>query len=169
MRKEILARTFAFLMGIGVQPALAMGQDSGALCNRIAATLATYLGDPATTRSGQRVEVRQCPINSEIGTIQVAAWEKGATTPSLLIDTELRAVGQLVMIPGAYALEIVSGSASSVIGIVFEGGRPRLAVRDSTKGIIVIKSSRDSMTIELDDDDRTGRKRTYTLRSDLIQ
>ena len=138
--------------------------DSGGLCAKTVAVLTQHLGDPKQTLSGQRVEVRQCPLSSDIGTMQLVAWNAGGSEPALVIDTELRSLGKLVMVPGAYAFEIVSASASEVVGIVFEKGQARLAVRDSTKGATVISSDQDSLRIELDDG--SSRKRIYVLKGE---
>jgi hypothetical protein len=150
-------------VGFGSIPTVEI--DASKLCPYVVATLTTKLGDPNQTRSGQRVEVRQCPLlsyKSEIGTLQFVAWEANATFPSLVIDTELRWLKQLVMVQDAYAFETVSASSSGVIGIVFENGKPRQAVRDSTKGDISFRSDQNSITIELDDG--AGPKRIYVLR-----
>ena len=139
--------------------------EAAELCPHVAATLTPYIGDPSQTNSGQRVELRQCPLNSDIGTIQLVGWGAGDSTPSLVVDTELRSLKQLVMVRGAYAFELVSASASGVIGIVFEKGKPRQALSESTKGTVLINTEGATIKIELDDG--SGPKRTRVLKGEF--
>jgi len=139
--------------------------NSAELCSTVVATLTPRFGDPSETRTGQRVEVRQCPLknfNPSIGVLQFVAWEANAKVPSLVVDTEVRWLKQLVMIKGAYAFETVNGASSGVIGIIFENGKPRKVVDDSTKGSVVINSDQNSITISLDDG--LTPRRTYNLK-----
>jgi hypothetical protein len=151
---------------IALAPQIGPATDmhSPTLCPKIVASLTPYMGDPAETESGERVEVRQCPFNSEKGTLQLVAWEAYKDQPSLVIDPELRGLKQLVMIQGVYVFEIVSASSSTIIGITFEKGQPREALRVSTKGKTVIKANEDSVVVDLDEGG--GRISSYVLKGE---
>ena len=167
MTKTLIA--IFLLLAFIATPKDEVAVQSTGLCPKTVAVLTPYLGDPVRTSSGQRVEIRQCPFNSEQGTMQIVAFEEGAASaPSLVIDTERRAVNQLVMIPGAYAFELLSSSATSVVGISFEGGKPRKVVEDSTKGNITIKSDLRQITLIELDDRRTPRK-THTIKGRIAR
>ena len=163
---NLIKRVFWRIMILGFvvlapQKTFSFDKGSAGLCPTIVASLTPYLGDPSETGSGQRVEVRQCPINSEIGTLQLVAWEADKDRPSLVIDTELRGLKQLVMVQGVYVFEVISASESTIFAITFENGLPREALRVSTKGMTRIKTNENSVTVFLDEGG--GRSSSHVL------
>jgi hypothetical protein len=163
MKTKFSKTLIPFMLSMILAFCYTMGQEKD-VCPKKVATLAPLIGSPYQASKGERVEIRQCFVTETIGSFQILAWERGATSPSLMIDREQDELRQLVMIPGAYAFEIPAASATTVIGIVYQNGHARKAVEDSTKDTITIKSNGNSIIIQVVDGNK---KRAYTLKRDL--
>ncbi len=94
-----------------------------------------------------RVEVKQCrPEESSL--IQIVAWTLGGTRPALVIDTGDFGVVQAIARANVFVVETGGATRDQVFAIVYEQGRPRLAVRRTTRGTAVVTVG--SAAIEID-------------------
>jgi hypothetical protein len=98
-----------------------------------------------------RVEIRKCNFEGSIGGfIQLAAWSKGARTPSLLLETDQISLGQVVMSGRVAVIETTGETANRIFVIVFENWIPKLALKRITKGALNIHSSTKKVIIEIE-------------------
>ena len=69
------------------------------------------------------------------------------------------------MIEGVYIFELMGGLSSRVVGIVYDNGIPRIALRDSTRHKTLIRSEASKLTVEVIDPDGQSRRYEFS-RSD---
>lgn len=120
------------------------------LCPNLIAALTTVPGNLDAQYAGQRVEIRQCPVDvpKRLGVFQLAAWSKNASFPALVYETEESGFHQFSMIEGVYVFQFIGGTAQPIVAIVFENGVPRLGLRASTLSEPKITSTPSAIVIE---------------------
>jgi hypothetical protein len=121
------------------------------LCPNRIASLMTVPGNLDALILAQRVEIRQCPVDVQKarGSFQLVAWQKAAAEPSLILETEDSGFSQLVMIEGIYVIELMGGRVSRTVAIVFENGKPRVAMNEPSRLEPRIQSDRSKVLVEL--------------------
>jgi hypothetical protein len=124
------------------------------LCPGRIASLTPIPGNLDAEFAPERVEIRQCPLDPAkmSGWVQLVAWEKGAYKPSLIVNAEDSGFYQFAVIQGVYAFEIIGGKASEMLVISFEGGRPRIALQESSLLHPTIRADAESLTVVIRDE-----------------
>jgi hypothetical protein len=131
------------------------------LCPYRIASLTPIPGNLDTQFAAERVEIRQCPLDPSklSGWVQLAAWEKGAYKPSLVLNLEDSGFRQFAMISGVYAFETIGGKASQVLVITFEFGKPKIALESSVLSHPRIRTDAETLTVSCRDG--TGHEHEY--------
>ncbi len=127
----------------------------------------TVPGNLDSTVSGQRVEIRQCPLDIRPGKgwVQLVAWRKGEKTPALIYDAEDSGLRQMVMIEGVYVFEFMGGLASRTVAIVFKDGDPRIGMEDGSRYKTTISADDSKVVVEVWESDELRRRYEFR-RSD---
>lgn len=148
-----IARVF-WVVWLGLVCQLSGNPVGEPLCPNLIASLMTVPGNLDALVAAQRVEVRQCPVDlkTRLGSFQLAAWQQGAATPALVLQTEDSGFYQMVMIEGVYVFELMGGRATRVIAVVFNAkGIPALAIDESSRHPVRVQSQASHVVVELQD------------------
>lgn len=100
-------------------------------CPNLVGLLVTQFTFKATISELPRVEIRQC---GTFEVLQIVAWEANSRLPSLILDTTDFTVVQSIARKNLYLIETTGGARNRIYIIVFEKGKPRLALKRVTKG-----------------------------------
>ncbi len=80
-----------------------------------------------------RIEIRQC--GAEVGeTLQLVAWERDQTSPALSINTDDFGVVQMAARSNVFVFETSGATRDQIFVIVYDQGKPRLALKRTTRG-----------------------------------
>lgn len=165
MRQIPTQPTFCFLCLLHLLHApLVAVEKGGCLCPNRIASLMTMPGNLDALTASQRVEIRQCPLDVRKGSgfFQLAAWQKDAADPALILNMEDVGFQQFVMIEGVYVIQLIGGTAHITIGITFESGTPTVAFQEASKAPPIIQSNASEVIVELVDVRNV--KHRYVLR-----
>ena len=91
----------------------------------------------------QRFEIRQC----ETDTIVVMGYERAKATPSLVFNTGDGYPRFLVLAQGVLVFQSIGGASDHVYVFAFTSGKPLLALRTATKGVIQVRQSNTELVV----------------------
>jgi hypothetical protein len=139
---------------------LATVGEKATICPTIVASLMNVPGNLDATTSAQRVEIRRCVVHAarSAGAVQLVAWGRSSQTPDLVLNLEETGFHQIAMIEGVYAFELIGGKAQEALVIVFERGKPKVALEVSTLGKVVITSDRERLLVDVSEWDRETKR-----------
>jgi hypothetical protein len=93
----------------------------------------------------QRFELRQCKGENII----VTAYEQAKTTPSLAFDTGAGYPRLLAHVETVLVFQSVGGASDHVYVFVFREGKPSVALRTATKGLIQVRQSQGGVVVSV--------------------
>jgi hypothetical protein len=117
-------------------------------CSQIAGMLVTEFTYQTPLSELPRVEIRQCGANSS-ETLQIVAWERGRSKPTLVLDTSDFSIAQSLARDNVFVIETSGGSRDQVYVIAFRGGMPVLELKRVTKGSANICINATSVDVEI--------------------
>ena len=100
-------------------------------CPTLVGLLVTQFAFNTPVSDLPRVEIRQC---GSFEALQIVAWEARSKVPALIVDTTDFTVVQSIARRNFYLIETTGGPRDRIYIIVFEKGKPRLALNRVTKG-----------------------------------
>lgn len=162
MMDRMLALTVAVLLASS-----AAGQplEKGEPCPVLLTTLAPQLMFRHPLNRLRRVELRSCrPGASE--NLQLVAWEDRSDKPSLVLETADSTVIQLFMRGSVFVIETARDAYDTLMVIVYEKGRPRIALQQTVRDPATIAVSGDEVKITLRENQGPTRSYTYTIGGD---
>ena len=122
--------------------------QAGDLCAEVVSTLYPQWTSRTTRESLARIEVRNCPV-ADWGFLQIAAWEEGASRPTLVVDTRRTTIVKVAMAGDVFVLE-TAGASSNVVQVVqYKSGRPQLVLDDAIKAYAQVDISWKKVVISL--------------------
>jgi len=93
----------------------------------------------------QRFELRQCRGENII----VTAYERARATPSLVFDTGDGYPQLLAHSENVLVFQSTGGASDHVYVFAFRTGRPSVALRTATKGLIQVRQSKDGVVVSV--------------------
>lgn len=141
---------FPFLSMITVRSLAPAAPPAERPCETIVGQLATEFTYKVPNSRLGRVEIRQCSPDDK-ATIQLVAWRSGDTSPALVIDTTDFGVVQAVARGNVFVVETGGATRDQVFVIVYDRGKPRLALKRVTKGTTRITVSRLAIELVIED------------------
>ena len=125
------------------------------LCSDVITTLVPQRVFQVPTQKLPRVELRSCePGVSE--TLQIAAWERSASRPSLVVETSRSTIVQLAMSSNVFVIHSAGGSSDGLQVVVFNQGKPHLALEKYLRAAITIRLERDEVIVETREETKTS-------------
>jgi len=118
------------------------------LCSEVVTLLVPQLVFKVPTSTLERVEVRKC-LPGVSDSLQIAAWERDSVKPSLVIVTDDFTIVQAAMIGRVFLIETTGGPRDLIYLIVYESGKPRLALKAVSKDRAQIISAGDKIAIKV--------------------
>ena len=112
--------------------AAAAGEQSPEVCARLVGLLTSDFIYHVPNTALERVEVRQCDAGAGEA-LQLVAWERHAKAPSLVLDTKDFGVVQAVNKGTVYVIEAGGGPRDHVYVIIYDAGKPKLALQRVTR------------------------------------
>lgn len=112
------------------------------LCPSVVTALVPQLIFRRPVTDLRRVEIRSClPGTAEY--LQLVAWEQRSPKPSLIVETDDFTVIQVLMRRNIFVIETARGAYDTVNVIVYEGGKPRLALQQTVRDPAIIVTTPD--------------------------
>jgi hypothetical protein len=140
--KLCFSTSFVLLYFGVVWPAVSAQAKTKPSCPVIATLPAdTDWTEPLESR--RRFQLRQCHGDP----VLVDCFEKGKATPSLTFNTGDGYPRYLVHSFDVLVLQSMGGSADHVYVLLFNGGKPSLALRTATKGLIQVAQATRTITV----------------------
>jgi hypothetical protein len=125
------------------------------ICDQLVTTLIPQRVFRVPDNQLPRVEIRSCAAGISEG-LQLVAWQRGAFAPSLVVDTYRFTVAQLVMSGNAFVIQTAGGTTDVLQVIVYENGKPRLALERFIKGYPTITTRYEEVRIDIPQEDGPG-------------
>lgn len=124
-----------FLLSLSVMS----GQEPARLCGTIVGLYQLEFRYEQPASQSARVEVRQCHEQAEA--LQIVAWSSRAGKPDLVIETSDFVVTASAFRSNVAVIETTGGSRDQVYVLVYEKGKPHLALRRSMKASALVTLS----------------------------
>ncbi|MFN8005796.1 MAG: hypothetical protein U0V70_01960 [Terriglobia bacterium] len=134
-----LGLMIASVLFLVLSPLNLCAADPTTPCHGLLATFpASVLQLDSLNGTFPRFELHRCAP----GVVQVYGFEKGAIAPSLVFDTGDDYPLYLVHVENILVFQSGGGSSDHVFVFLFEKGKPKLALKTSTKGLIQVQKTR---------------------------
>ena len=117
-------------------------------CREVVSLFVPQFISGVPTTELERVEVRKCDAKTS-ERLQLVAWERKKQAPSLVVDTSDFTVTQVAMLGHVFVIETTGGPRDQVYVILYEAGRPKLAVQRVTKSRAQITTDEKSIRIKI--------------------
>jgi hypothetical protein len=111
-----------------------------------------------------RLELRRC-LPGIADYFQIIVWEANARKPSLVVQHAGESIVQMVLRGNVVIVEFESGTIDQVFAFVFEGGKPRMAIKETTKDSAKVITGHREVTVEVPNH-WTGEVRRFVLKTD---
>lgn len=129
------------------------------LCETVVAVVTNQSGIGTVRRSPQRVEIRRCNSQGELGLLQIVAWTEGGSRPSLLLPTDDVLVTQLVSIGSVVAIQSSHETTDVIRVITYKKGEAKLSLEENVKRKVTITVEENAVTVNFVDN--SGMPRSY--------
>ncbi len=118
-------------------------------CDKVVGLLVTDFRYKVPSSQSARVEIRQC-TPEDSATIQLVARPANGGTAALVVNTGDFGVVQAVGRANVFVVETGGATRDQVFVLVYNGGKPRLALRKVTKGTARISTSAAAMDVVIE-------------------
>jgi hypothetical protein len=116
------------------------------LCPKVITTLVVTWRFGRPIDHLRRLEIRSCQPGV-VENLQLAAWEPGSRTPSLVVETYDYTVEELVMRGKVSVIETGRDAYHTVLVVVFEKGGARLALKETVRTLAKIETSSEAVKV----------------------
>jgi hypothetical protein len=134
------------------------------LCEAVVAVITNQSGIGAVRPSPQRVEIRRCNPQGELGLLQIVAWNEGASHPSLLLPTDDVLVTQFVSIGNVVAIQSSHETTDVVRIITFRQREARLSFEENVKQKVTIRAEETAVTVSFVDNSGVQRSQRFSAQ-----